>query len=147
MEQFQFFWDTMALCDWNEEGDDELVLKPVVQFLAAQEDADIFRFDDQMSELLYQLDTKRLAEQCGERSGFLSDDGFLYGRCVALINGADYYAKALKGEAPEMWDMEFESLIYVPQMAWEEKYGEAAQAYPHRTPLSFETGSNTEGGQ
>lgn len=147
MEKFQFFWDTMALCDWDAEGDDELVLKPVVQFLAAQKDADIFKFDDLLAELLYQLDTKKLAEQCGERSGFLSDDGFLYSRCVALINGADYYEKARRGEIPEMWDMEFEVLIYVPQMAWEAKYGETAEAYPHCTPLSFETGSNAEGWQ
>lgn len=145
MEKFQFFWDTMALCDWDKEGDDELVLLPVVRYLAAQEDEVIFRFDDLMSELLYQLDTRALAEQCREQSGFLSDDGFLYARCAALINGVGYYEKALKGECPDMWEMEFESLLYVPQTAWEEKYGENAAQYPHLSPLSFETGSNTEG--
>lgn len=144
MEKYQFFWDTMELCDWDKEGDDELVLKPVIQYLSAQDDETIFRFDDLMSELLYRLDNRTLAEQCRQQSGFLSDDGFLYSRCVALINGADYYEKAINAECPDMWEMEFESLLYVPQTAWEKKHGKDT-GYPHRSPLSFETGSNTEG--
>ena len=57
MNKFQFFWDTMELCDWSHEGDDSQVLRPVIRYLAQQEDDRIFQFDDLMSELLYGLDT------------------------------------------------------------------------------------------
>lgn len=144
MDKYQFFWETMELCNWDKEGDDDLVLQPVIEYLAKQDDEDIFRFNDLMAELLYRLDTKALAEQYIQQEGFLSADGFLYARCVALINGAAYYQKALQGGCPEMWSMEFESLLYVPQTAWEHKYGEEWE-YPHFAPLSFETGSNTKG--
>ena len=48
MSEFSFFWDTVRLCDWSLEGDDDKVLQPVVRYLAAQEDSGIFQFDDQM---------------------------------------------------------------------------------------------------
>lgn len=142
--RYDFFWKTMELCDWDFEGDDDKVLAPVIAYLAEQEDDTIFRFDDLMSELLYHLDTKKLADQCKEASGYMSSDGFLYSRCVALINGPGYYEEAKAGKRKDIWDMEFESLLYVPGDAWRKKYGEDEE-YPHITPLSFETGSNKEG--
>lgn len=42
----------MELCDWDQEGDDDKVLKPVIEYLSKQEDYIIFEFDDLMSELL-----------------------------------------------------------------------------------------------
>lgn len=142
MDKFKFFWDTMELCDWDHEGDDDLVLAPVIKYLSEQDDDKIFLFDDLMSELLYELDTKKLGDQCQKLTGFLSSDAFLYSRCVALINGPKYYEEAKKGRHKEMWSMEFEALLYVPQWAWERNH---AEEYPHISPLSFETGSNTEG--
>ena len=62
--EYNFFWTTMELCDWDQEGDDDKVLKPVIEYLSKQEDYIIFEFDDLMSELLYHLDTEKLAEQC-----------------------------------------------------------------------------------
>lgn len=41
--------------------------------------------------------------------------------------------------------MEFESLLYVPEDAWVLKHQCSEDKYPHDSPLSFETGSNTEG--
>lgn len=143
--KYVFFWETMELCDWEFEGDDDKVLASVIAYLAKQSDDVIFQFDDLMSELLYHLDTKKLADQCRKVSGYMSADGFLYSRCVALINGPGYYEKAKAGQRKDMWDMEFESLLYVPAYAWELKYGEMGEEYPHITPLSFETGSNEEG--
>ena len=63
-DKFQPFWSAMELCDWSHEGDDNKVLKPLVEYLSKQSDDDIFKFDDLMSELLYQLDTRELADQC-----------------------------------------------------------------------------------
>lgn len=51
--EYNFFWTTMELCDWDQEGDDDKVLKPVIEYLSNQEDYIIFEFDDLMSELLY----------------------------------------------------------------------------------------------
>lgn len=102
MDKYKLFWDTMELCDWDYEGDDDKVLFPVIEYLSKTDNETIFMFDDLMSELLYELDTKELAELCEEVDGCISDDGFLYSRCVALINGAKYYENAKKGKCKEM---------------------------------------------
>ena len=93
MNKYEFFWKTMERCDWSNEGDDDKVLMPVVKYLSKQDDNAIFEFDDLMSELLYGLDTKKLADQCQKADPYMSDDTFLYSRCVALINGSEYYEK------------------------------------------------------
>lgn len=48
----------------------------------------------------------------------MSDDTFLYSRCVALINEPEYYEKAKNGKKKETWDMEFGLLLYILQRAW-----------------------------
>ena len=60
-----------------------------IKYLAEQSDHIIFEFDDLMRELLYHLDTEKLAEQCEKADLQMCDDTFLYSRCVALINGPD----------------------------------------------------------
>ncbi len=145
MKDFSLFWNIISLCDWSQEGDDSAVLAPVIHSLAKQGDAVIFAFDDQMTELLYRLDTRKLAEQCEQTEGMMSDDSFLYSRCVALVNGEEYYQQALAGNCPNLWTMEFESLLYVPMQAWAALHDNAESHYPHMTPLSYETGSNAEG--
>lgn len=62
--KFDLFWTTMELCDWRDEWNDDKVLRPVIRHLSKQDDQIIFAFDDLMAELLYDLDTKKLAEQC-----------------------------------------------------------------------------------
>ncbi len=145
MDKYELFWSTMELCNWDNEGNDDKVLFPVIKHLSEADDETIFKFDDLMSELLYDLDTKELAKSCEEVEGCISDDGFLYSRCVALINGAKYYENAKKGKCKEMWEMEFESLLYVPQKAWALKNNADIDEYPHIAPLSYETGSNESG--
>lgn len=144
MDKFRFFWAAMDLCDWSSEGDDNKVLAPVIAYLAKQEDSVIYCFHDLMSELLYRLDTKKLWMQCEKAEPLASDDSFLYARCVALINGPDYYEKARRGRAKEMWDMEFEALLYVPSRAWAKKHHREPGGYSHFPPLSVETGSNRD---
>lgn len=143
-DKFQFFWTTMDLCDWSKEGDDDKVLKPVVKYLSSQSDSVIFEFDNLMSELLYQLDTRELANQCQKAEPMMSDDTFLYSRCVALINGSAYYEKVRRGKEKSLWHMEFEALLYVPREAWAQKHQSTPDDYPHFTPFCFETGSNKD---
>jgi hypothetical protein len=145
-DRFSFFWTAMDLCDWEHEGEDEKVLEPVILYLSKQSDELIFLFDDLMTELLYNLDTRSNYERCKEVSGYDSDDLFLYSRCVALINGRDTYQSIIENGFPDdWWNLEFESLLYVPQEAWERKHGSDSDEYPHVTPLSYEIGSNEEG--
>lgn len=141
-----FFWETMEKCDWQFEGNDEKVLEPVISYLSEQSDELIFQFEDVMSELLFNLDTRNNFNRCKEVSGYDSDDMFLYSRCVALINGKDYYRNIINNGAPdEIWNMEFEALLYVPQEAWSIKHNADSNEYPHISPLSYETGSNEQG--
>lgn len=146
MNNFDFFWKTMNKCDWSTEGDgdDDKILKPVVDYLASLDDAKIFEFDSLMTKLLYDLDTKKLFEQCYKSDEYASDDSFLYSRCVALINGYDYYKKVKAGKIKELWTMEFESLLYVPQNAWAKLHNKDSGDYPCVCFLSYETGSNKE---
>lgn len=145
MDKYTFFWKTMELCDWEQEGDDDLVLQSVIEYLSTKEDSEIFGFENQMSELLYSLDTRKLAKQNKKADGYFSEDEFLYSRCVALINGEVYYKNALLGKCPEMWGMEFESLLYVAPKAWALKHQKNESEYPNIPPFSYETGSNTDG--
>lgn len=143
--KFDFFWTTMELCDWRDEWNDDKVLRPVIRYLSKQDDQIIFAFDDLMAELLYGLDTKKLAEQCEKVDPLMCDDTFLYSRCVALINGPDFYEKVKRGRMEKVWSMDFEALLYVPGKAWALKHRRSADDYPHISPLSYETGSNEEG--
>ena len=144
MDKFKFFWAAMDLCDWSKQGNDDKVLSPVIAYLAKQDDSVIFHFDDLMSELLYHLDTKKLWSQCEKVDPLSSDDTFLYSRCVALVNGPAYYESARKGRKKEIWEMEFESLLYIPRRAWAQKHRCGEDEYRHFPPLSIETGSNHE---
>ncbi len=144
MNRKQFFSNIMNICDWDKSGDDDEVLKPLVEYLSRQSDEEIFSFDDIMTELLYDLDTRKnfktACKVCDQ-----SDDTFLYSRCVALINDEEYYEKVKQGKIKDVWEMEFEALLYVPCSAWAKKHDSDIDDYPYMTALSYETGSNTDG--
>lgn len=132
----------MALLDWSHEGNDDKVVAPVVNYLSRRSDAFIFSFHEEMARYLYDIDGKEWAESFVKGAGFFSDDGFLYCRCVALVNGSAYY-KAIKEYPRELnGDLYFETILYVPQMAWAKKHHEPEENYPYLTTVSFETGSN-----
>ena len=131
------FWKIMELCDWSFEGDDDKVLMPVVDFLSKQEDDFIFCFDDTLYGLLHELYNEKIIEQYKKNSDYASDDDFLYSRCVALINGKDYFNGIKKGTIDFRSDLEFESLLYVAQEAWSKKHNIDKEEYPH-IPKYFE---------
>ncbi len=136
------FWKIMDKADWSSEGDDDKVLAPVIDALSKLDDNEIFGFEDVMSKLLYDIDSQEIALKLfGPELGF-SEDMFLYQRCVALINGAKYYNKILTGKEQLDPDMEFEAILYVPQLAWAKKHQADTGDYPHFPEISYETGSN-----
>ena len=145
-----FFELIMNVCDWDKSGDDDQVLAPLVDHLSKQSDEYIFAFEDIMSELLYEIDTRKNYEKAAgiiskNSDLYLSDDLFLYSRCVAIINGKDYYNKVKNGKITDLWNSEFEAILYVARDAWARKHGKSASEFPHISPVSYETGSNKAG--
>lgn len=143
MHDLDFFSMTGCL-DWSQQGNDNLVLEPLVQYLAKWPDEVIFTFEDKMAELLYQLDRQEIALRAYRAGSYFSDDDFLYARCVALVNGRAYYQKILDGRKKLNKDMEFEAVLYAPAKAWARKHKKDISEYPHFPGVSYETGSNQE---
>lgn len=137
------FWEITGLLDWEKAGDDDDVLLPLIEELASLKDEDIFDFDDIMAKLLYDIDGRAWAEDMYGELDNVSSDEFLYARCVALVNGKDYY-DAVKNRTESLDpELEFEALLYAPPIAWAVKHDADVEEYPHTTKYSFETGSNT----
>ena len=138
------FWFIMDMLDWNKQGDDEKVMAPAVRYLSKQSDEEIFDFSDIMAKLLYDIDSKKLAEKIYGKDDYFSGDEFLYTRCVALINGKDYYYAVKNGKKKLNRDLEFESILYLPIDAWSKKHKKSPELYPHIAEYSYETGRNSE---
>ncbi len=141
----QDFFKLLDMLDWEKQGDDEAVLEPLVEYLAQKEDEFIFAFDNKMAELLYALDTKTIAKWAYMDEDFFSGDGFLYTRCIALVNGMNFYDAVLNGRRRLDAQMEFEAVLYVAMEAWAKRHKKDVSEYPHITEVSYETGSNKEG--
>lgn len=143
MSAIDFFHLTDAYLDWGKKGDGLAVVEPLVALLAQWGDGLIFTFDDTMAELLYSLDTKKIAEGIYKDDNFSADE-FLYIRCAALVNSKRFYNDIIKGRRKLKRSLEFETLLYVPSLAWERIHG-GNGGYPHSTKFCYETMSNAEG--
>src|SRR5690242_4753322 len=112
------FWSLIAQLDWDEAGDDDAVLEPAVEALAAMEEKDIFKFEDMLAEKLHALDTREHCRACyaGELDpdngdDYISADDFLYARCVVVANGREFF-EAVRADPTQMpQEMEFEALL------------------------------------
>lgn len=136
------FWRIIKMLNWSCEGDDDAVLAPVIEHLAGLSDKDIFKFEDILAELLYNLDNKEIALELYGTTDFFSADLFLYQRCVAVANGQGYYSSILYRGRKLNPDLEFEALLYLPKKAWSKKHGQDMSEYPHSPTSCYETGSN-----
>lgn len=141
----QDFFHFTDMLDWDKQGDDEAVIEPLISFLAKWGDNVIFAFHDKMAELLFSLDTYNIAKHLMGNETCFSPDYFLYARCVALVNGKPYYNAILKGRKKLPANMDFETILYVPQKAWERIYNEDGDEYLHEAKLNYETYSNKAG--
>lgn len=141
MHDLDFFAMTGCL-DWSRQGNDDLVLEPLIAYLAKWPDEVIYVFEDKMAELLYKLDRPEIARRAYRTDRHFSGDDFLYVRCAALVNGRAYYNKILDGRKKLNKDMEFEALLYVPAKAWARKHHKNPSEYPHMANPCYETGSN-----
>jgi len=137
------FWDILDLLNWRQAGDDEKVINPVIEYLRKQSDDVIFQFDEQMAEHLYAIDGKMWANSYRKANGgVFSDDGFLYCRCVAIVNGQNYFNSVFAGRTKLDGTMEFEAILSAPRKAWARKHKREVDEYPYITSTSYESGSN-----
>ncbi len=140
------FWELIALLDWSQTDDDEAVIKPLVEALAAGPVREIYEFQDWLATKLYALDAQIYAEQIGEDAYqpdiYFSVDIFLYARCCVIANGRAAYEQVLQNPKEIPKDLTFESLLYVASEAYERKTGKSFHYMP---AFSIETYSNLEG--
>jgi hypothetical protein len=138
------FWDIINQLDWSKEGDDAAVVEPVIQILEQRPLAHIYRFEDILSEQLWQLDTKNHAKVFlnDSENAYLSVDDFLYTRCAVVANGKAFYENILHNPAEMPEDLTFEPLLYVALHAYKRKTGKEFMFIPAR---NYETYSNKAG--
>jgi hypothetical protein len=144
------FWDLIAKLDWDQEGDDEKVVEPVVTALAGLPDSAIAGFQNNLASKLYALDGRAWARESGSGIWWgepdkLSVDGFLYARLAVVANGRAFYESVLGDPTSMPKDGEFESLLYVASKAYERKTGLDDDGGLDMTDVSFETFSNEDG--
>lgn len=146
MSAIDFFHLTDAYLDWEKKGNDFAVIEPLIALLAKWGDDLIFAFDDTMAELLYQLDTRKNAQDI-YKDGIFSGDEFLEIRCAALINSKRFYNDIINGRKKLKRDLVFPAILCVPHEAWARLHDKNPQEYPHITKFCYESMSNSEGWQ
>lgn len=140
------FWNVISMFDWKYEGNDDKVINSAINYLSKKSNKDIYKFEDILSRLLYDLDGIEYAKNIGEFSykddkNYFSVDWFLYTRCVVVANGRDYYYKVIKNPKEMPKDMEFEALLYIAQEAYEKKNNKEFDYIP---AYNYETFGNRE---
>lgn len=132
------FWSIISILDWEQQGNDELVLAPAIKALASKSKATICRFEERFAFLMYQIDTKAHANNNGDDSA----DGFVYARCAVIANGREFYEAVLRDPTKMPKDIEFESLLGLASGAYELKTG---NEFEYTTGCSYESFSNPAG--
>ena len=143
------FWSIIGMLNWDEAGDDEAVVEPVVEFLSKKSNEEIFQFEELLAQKLYALDTIAHAKEIGDDAyindeKYFSVDGFLYSRCVVVANGKELFDHVLNNPTEFPKDMEFEAILYVAQEAYELKND---KEWDYVSPTNYETYKNDSGWQ
>jgi len=138
------FWRLIDLLDWQHEGNDKMVIAPLVKALEESSPCDILKFSEILAHKLYSLDGADYARHIGSDAysgskGDFAKNWFLYVRCCVVANGQDYYLSVLNNPELMPKDTEFRSLLTVPAQAYKIKTGKRLN---HSTQYSYETFSN-----
>jgi hypothetical protein len=143
------FWGLIDQLDWANDGDDDRVIKPVVDRLASLADAEIGSFHEILAQKLYDLDGRAWARESGDEIWWgdpdrLSVDGFLYARAAVVARGRPVFEAVLADPTQMPKNAGFESLLYVAANAYERKTGLEWDDLDD-TEVSYETFSNDDG--
>lgn len=141
------FWNLLQKLNWDETGDDDAVIEPVINALCEKSVQDIYSFEEILTQKLHNLDTMAHAKEIGDGAyinddEYFSVDEFLYARCVVVANGEEVYNDILNHPEEFPKDMEFEAILGIAPEAYERKTGDE---WDYTTRLSYETFSNKDG--
>ena len=134
------FWQIIALFDWSKD-DSDVIMASAIKKLAGMPVVNIYLFADKLSEKLYLLDTRSHGEAYLKNEGddYLSVDDFLYIRCAVVAEGEAYFDKILENPSEFPADLSFESILNLPDQAYELKTG---RIFEYFSTVSYETYSN-----
>ncbi|MEM1119163.1 MAG: DUF4240 domain-containing protein [Bacteroidota bacterium] len=132
------FWTFIDLIDWTKEADEQ-VLQPLVDALAKNNQATIYQFSERLAFYLHQLDGPAYTKILEESDFGFSADTFLYARCLAVAKGEDFYKKVLAEPKYMPINEDLEDLLYVAEVAFEQKTGTAFSYIP---TINYESFSN-----
>lgn len=147
MDEAQF-WAIMELFNWRM-LDSEAIIAPAIEALSQFSEEDIHRFHDILNEKLYALDGERFAQELGSNrhapneDKHFSVDSFLYAWCCVVANGKNFYETVLNDATKMPKEFTFESLLYLPRMAW--KLKTRRDNYSYFPAIWYETFSNPDG--
>ena len=143
------FWALIDLLDWQQTGNDDAVIEPIVLSLCRGPLRHIYDFKDILSQKLYWLDTAAHARQIGKGAFHpdthdFSTDGFLFARCCAVANSRNQY-EAIR-QNPELMpkNLEFAPLLRIANKAHRRAHGTVLR---YVSAYSIETFSNRKGWQ
>ncbi|CAN7197654.1 DUF4240 domain-containing protein [Pseudoduganella sp. LjRoot289] len=139
------FWRLVALIDVKalDDGDEDVAIRPLYEVLVNKTEEELFAFEEQLAQQLYEIDGELYAENAGDSGG--SDGGFLYARCYVVAKGFDFF-KAVKGDPtrmPKSIEQWCETLLYSHREAWALLTGHDSSEWPFCSSVSYESGSNS----
>ena len=139
------FWSLIDQLDWSK-SENDAILSPLVELLSTMHVANIYQFQDILSEKLWLLDTRAhsLVFTDEVEQDYFSPDDFLYARCGVVANGKDFFTQILENPNAMPVDATFSPLLRVAKMAYLRKTGKKMTIVPS---YNFETFSNLEGWQ
>jgi len=136
------FWEMIDLLDWQK-SENEAIVEPLVEALSGDSLANIYQFQDILSERLWLLDTRNHAagfESSSEE--YLSVDSFLYARCGVVAEGKTYFYHIVTHPVEMPTDLDFSPLLRIAKKAYERKTGKKMTILP---AFNYETYSNKQG--
>lgn len=137
------FWQIVEQLDWSQK-EAAAIMAPSVALLSKMPIANIYLFQDKLSEKLFHLDTKAHAHAyvAQQEDHYLSVDDFLYVRCAVVAEGQTYYEKILNNPSEMPIEIAFEPLLSLADAAYQLKTAKKMDYFPI---FNYETYSNQEG--
>lgn len=136
------FWSIISLLDWEAE-DNSSIIEPAVKELSAFSIAQIYAFQEQLAQKIYQLDTLVHAQHIGKAAysneRHFSVDNFLYARACVVAHGKAIFEEVLENPHEMPKDLTFEPLLRLASDAYERK---TKLKFLYLPSVSIETYSN-----